>query len=320
MRVFSFGNLMIKEQLAATIQAALEEAKASGELPMETIPAVGLEMPKNRAHGDWASNVALILAPALKMPPREVAARLVARLPLGGGSVIARADIAGPGFINFTLRPDWLGDILRRIESEGEAYGRSEEQAGRRTIVEFVSANPNGPITVAHGRNAAIGDALCSLLEAVGGEVLREHYINDALNSTQMNNFGKSVFVRYQELLGHDVLRGEDPDWIYRGEYVKDIAQRILDTRGAAFEHASLDDPQVIQTFRELSQEGMVAQQRADLEAFGVYFDSWYSEATLHADGRVEAAIEALKANGHTYEKDGALWLRSTDFGNLYRR
>ena len=304
---------MIKEQLADIITRALEDAKAGGDLALEAVPAVALEMPKNRAHGDWATGVALGLAKAAGLPPREVAARIIARLPLGGDSPVAAAEIAGPGFINLRLRPDWLGDILRRVTAEGRSFGHSDTGGGRSVVVEFVSTNPNGPITVAGGRNAAIGDTLCSLLAATGHRVSREYYINDALNSVQMNNFGLSVFFRYRELLGH-----QDPEWedMYRGDYITDIARAILERHGSAFENADRDDPQTVRTFRALSEQGMIAQQRADLAAFGVHFDTWYSEATLHADGRVQSAIDALTARGYTYEKDGALWLRSAAFGD----
>ncbi len=304
---------MIKEQLADIITQALETAKAGGELALETIPAVTLEMPKQKAHGDWATSVALGLARTLGMPPRDVAAKIVSLLPIGDDALIAGAEIAGPGFINLRLRPDWLGDILRRIEAEGEKFGHSDTGQGQKILVEFVSTNPNGPITVAGGRNAAIGDTLSSLLAATGHQVSREYYINDALNSVQMNSFGLSVFFRYRELLGH---RDEEWENMYRGDYITDIAQKVLDAHGRAFENADRDDPQTVRTFRDLSEQGMIAQQKADLEAFGVKFDHWYSEAALHADGRVAAAIQTLKERGYTYEKDGALWLKATEFGD----
>lgn len=309
---------MIKDQLSATITAALEQAKASGALPLGTLPPITLEMPKNRAHGDWATNVALVLAPALKQAPRAVAETLVGLLPIGGASPIAKADIAGPGFINLTLRPDWLGEILERVEREGENYGHSDINNGTRIIVEFVSTNPNGPITLAGGRNAALGDALCSLLTATGADVWREYYVNDALNSTQMNNFGRSVFYRYRELLGTPMAPedGDGPDWLYKGDYVTDVAREVLEAHGRAYENADIDDPATTQTFRDLSQSGMIAQQKADLEAFGVRFDGWFAESDLYRDGRVQEAIDAMTARGHTYEKDGALWLRSTTFGD----
>ena len=304
---------MIKEQLAAIITQALEAAKADGDLALDSVPAVTLEMPKQKAHGDWATGVALGLARTLGMPPRDVAARIVSHLPIGDDALIAAAEIAGPGFINLRLRPDWLGDILKRIEAQGEQYGRAEAGTGQKIVVEFVSTNPNGPITVAGGRNAAIGDTLCSLLSAAGNTVSREYYINDALNSVQMNNFGRSVFLRYQELLGRP---GEEWEEMYRGDYVLDVAREVLAKHGEEFVNADIDDPQTTRTFRDLSEAGMIAQQKADLEAFGVTFDTWFSEATLHADGRVARAIEQVTERGYTYEKDGALWFKSTAFGD----
>lgn len=304
---------MIKEQLAAIVTQALESAKTNGDLALETIPPVSLEMPKNRDHGDWATGVALGLARTLGMPPRDVAAKIVCHLPIGDDELIAGVEIAGPGFLNLTLRPNWLGDILKRIEAEGERFGQSKGGAGRSIIVEFVSTNPNGPITVAGGRNAAIGDTLCSLLAAVGYNVWREYYINDALNSVQMNNFGRSVFARYRELLG---LPFEQWEEMYRGDYILDVARLVLDAHGKAYANADIDDPKTTRLFRDLSEEGMITQQKADLEAFGVRFDAWFSEATLHADGRVTQAIEALTERGYTYEKDGALWLKATEFGD----
>ena len=304
---------MIKEQLAEVITQALESAKTSGDLPLTTMPAVTLEMPKQKAHGDWATSVALGLARTLGMPPRDVAAKIVSHLPVGDDALILGAEIAGPGFINLRLRPGWLGDLLTRVETEGESYGRSNSGAGTKVLVEFVSTNPNGPITVAGGRNAAIGDTLSSLLAATGSEVSREYYINDALNSVQMNSFGLSVFFRYRELLGH---RDEEWEGMYRGGYITDVAREILAQHGNAFENADRDDPQTVKTFRDLSQDGMIAQQKADLAAFGVVFDNWFSEATLHADGQVAAAIAELTKRGYTYTKDGALWLKSTEFGD----
>ena len=304
---------MIKEQLAEVISDALKIAKTNGTLALETLPEVILEMPKSRAHGDWATGVALGLARTLGMPPRDVAATIVGLLPIGGDSLIAKADIAGPGFINLTLRSDWLADILRRIEAQGPAFGQSHTGAGQSIVIEFVSTNPNGPITVAGGRNAAIGDTMASLLSATGYRVSREYYINDALNSVQMNNFGKSVFFRYRELLGHS---GQEWDEMYRGEYVADVAREVLEKDGTAYENADIDDPQTTHTFRELSEAGMIAQQKTDLEAFGVVFDTWFSESTLHSDGRVKAAIDEVTRRGFTYEKDGALWLKATEFGD----
>jgi arginyl-tRNA synthetase len=310
---------MIKDELATLIAAALQQAKEAGELPLDDVPVVTLEMPKNREHGDWATSVALPLAGVTKMKPREIAEKIIARLPLGGDSPIAKADIAGPGFINLTLRSGWLGDILQRIQSEGSTYGNSNTGQGQKIIVEFVSTNPNGPITVAGGRNAAIGDVLCNLLQLTGYDVAREYYVNDALNSVQMNNFGRSVFVRYRELLGHPLPWASEtgaPDWFYAGDYITDVARNVEAMHGAAYVNADIEDAQTTNIFRELSESGMIAQQKTDLEAFGVTFDRWFHESDLHNDGRVKAAVESLTARGYTDEKDGALWLRATEFGD----
>ncbi len=305
---------MIKQQLSQLIEQALTDAKAAGDLPDGVAaPTITLEMPKNRAHGDWATGVALALAKSAGMPPRDVAAKIVSHLPIGDDTLIQGVEIAGPGFLNLRLRPGWLGDILAQVTTEGEAFGQTDANAGKSIVVEFVSVNPNGPVTVAGGRNAAIGDTLSSLLAATGWRVSREYYINDALNSVQMNHFGKSVFFRYRELLGYP---GEEWEDMYRGEYVADVARAVLETHGNAFENADIDDPATTRQFRDLSEQGMIAQQKADLEAFGVHFDTWFSEATLHADGRVSRAIDELTRRGDTYDKDGALWFQSTKFGD----
>lgn len=302
---------MIKDQLAAQLAAALEKAKASGDLPLDAIPTPTLEMPKSKAHGDWATSVALALAGPLQLAPREVAARIVRHLTLG--ELIADAQIAGPGFINLTLQPDWLGAILRRIETEGERYGQSDDGGGRKIVVEFVSANPNGPITVAAGRNAALGDAISSLLILTGWDVSREYYVNDPPQSTQMNNFGRSVFARYRQLLGHADF---DPEQLeYGGEYVMDVARAVIETHGNEYEHLDAADPQTVHLFRDLSEGGMTAQHKSDLESFGVHYDSWFSESALHANGQVQSALDALTDSGHTYEKDGAVWLKTLEGG-----
>lgn len=310
---------MIKTQVAAAIAAALESARSHGDLALDKLPQIALEAPKIRAHGDWSTNVAMTLSRVTGRNAVEIAEAILSRLPVGQG-LIAAAEVAGPGFINITLDPSWVGATLRSILEAGDAFGRSNSGNGRKVLVEFVSTNPNGPITVAGGRNAALGDTIASLLRATGWDVTREYYINDALNSVQMVNFGKSVFHRYRQLLGHPdgiLTPGtEEPDWLYQGDYVVDIARSIVDRVGNRFEDADPDDPQTVQAFRDMAQDGMVAEQKSDLAAFGVHFDNWFSEAELHADGRVSDAIAKLSESGFTYEKDGALWLRSTEFGD----
>ena len=310
---------MIKDELTTAILAALKSAQQAGELPETDLPEVVWEMPRNPEHGDWATNIAMTLSKALNVSPRDAATVILAHLDTTG-PLIASARVAGPGFINLVLSPEWLSRVIREIRSADTSYGTSNLHAGQKVLVEFVSTNPNGPITVAGGRNAAIGDALSALLQATGYDVTREYYINDALNSSQMINFGRSVFHRYRQLLGHQEgaldESGEEPDWLYRGDYITDIAREIIAAHGSEFEDASADDPLTVQKFRELSQGGMLAQQKADLAAFGVEFDNWFSEATLHGAGRVKDAIDLLTERGFTYEKDGALWFRSTACGD----
>lgn len=312
---------MVKEQLSELILEAIRGAQAAGDLPeLSALPAPELDVPKNKAYGDFSTNVALVLAGqwrSEKIAARTIADTLLKHLASAIDQnekvLVEKAEVAGPGFINFTLRPDWLHQILFQIEREGPAYGRSTAGAGKRIQVEYVSANPNGPITVAHGRGGAIGDAVASMLEAVGYDVQREFYINDALNSTQMINFAKTVHFEYMKLLGHDM--GPEPDWIYKGQYVVDIARSIVEREANAFENKNIDDPEVIGTFRRYTEAGIIEQQKADLEAFGIAFDNWYSEATLFEAGKVTKTIEELEEKGYTYKHEGALWFKATAFG-----
>ncbi len=301
---------MIRDKLAENIKKALLAAKESGGLQFEELPEIALEPPKNKAFGDFTSNVAMVLAAQMGMKPREVADKVVAQLGDAGG-LIERAEVAGAGFINLYLKPDWLYDILRRIGAEGEAYGQSNVGNGMKVQVEYVSANPNGPITVAHGRGAAIGDTLANLLAASGYDVTRESYINDAPNSTQMQNFAKSVHARYMQALGHDYPMPEDG---YMGDYVMDIAKEMVKEYGDKW--LSTPEEERIKTFQSLAEEEMLKVQKDNLKQFGVQFDVWFSEATLHADSKVSKAIETLKERGYAYEKAGALWLKSTAFGD----
>ena len=314
---------MVKQQLVELIQEGLRSARASGALACDDQALAvepGLDVPKQKQHGDFSTNIALILAKPLQMSSREIAQILIGHLKTDGDdALVERVEVAGPGFINFHLKPGWLHEIVGAIIHAQDEYGASSARAGERVLVEFVSANPNGPITVAHGRGGAIGDALGSLLSAVGCEVEREFYINDALNSTQMNNFGKSVHFRYMQALGVDMGADDEehaPDWLYRGDYVMDIARDIIARIGDRYKDASIADAETVQIFRDLAQEGMQKEQADDLAAFGIEFDRWFSEHTLHESGRVAAAIENLTAKGYTYEHEGALWLRTTDFGD----
>ncbi|WP_370327755.1 arginine--tRNA ligase [Euzebya sp.] len=277
------------EQLATAIRKALAEAGLPDREP-------ALERPKNPDHGDWATNVALTLAKPVGRPPREVAQAIVDALATAEG--IDAVEIAGPGFINFRLATDALGAIVRDAVTAGEAgWGRSDAGAGRTANVEFVSANPTGPLHVGHGRWVAIGDAMASLLEATGWAVTREYYLNDAGNQIQL--FGESV---------QAVMRdAEVPEDGYRGAYVADIAADLL---------AEGVDPDDLATTTQRAYESMVAQIRATMESIGIHIDVWFSERTLHDSGAVDATIAKLRESGHAYEADGAIWLRTTDFGD----
>ena len=269
--------------------------------PQAPRAVIELERPRDPAHGDFATNVAMQLARALKAAPRKIAGELVASLP--ASDWIEPPQIAGGGFINFRLKPAAKQRVVPRILAAGEAYGRANRAQGRKVMVEFVSANPTGPLHVGHGRQAALGDAIASLLESQGWSVSREFYYNDA--GQQIQNLAVSVRARAQEILGESHAFPEDG---YRGEYIRELAQRYLDEVGH-----DLGDIEAIRRFAvaELRKE-----QDADLRAFGVRFDNYYLESSLYTDGRLEATVQRLQASGKTYEKDGALWLRTTDFGD----
>jgi arginyl-tRNA synthetase len=307
---------MIKQQLIDIVSEAVAACRRDDAfaLPDDTpLPAIEIDAPRNPEFGDYATNVALVLARAARKPPREVAQRIVDKLRFEDGAPLRAAEIAGAGFINFRLAPGFLGEALQTIVAQGANFGRSEATApgSERVLFEFVSANPNGPITVAHGRGGAIGDALATLFAWTGHRVSREFYINDATNSTQMKTFAGSVFARYRQLLGHDAPIPEDG---YPGEYLIDIAREILERDGAAYEN--LPEAEAVPRFQQFATRGMQAQQEEALRAFGITFDTWYSENTLHEARAVESVLETLKRQGHAYEQNGALWLRSTAFGD----
>ena len=262
---------------------------------------ITFERPRDPGHGDYATTVALQLSKTLKRPPRKIAEEIVAAL--SPSDLTEAPEIAGPGFINFRLKPAAKQRLMRALLEAGAAYGRADRSAGQRVMVEFVSANPTGPLHVGHGRQAALGDAIASLLESQGARVTREFYYNDA--GQQIENLAVSVRARAQELLGESHTFPEDG---YRGEYIREIAQRYLDEVGH-----DLGD---IEKIRKFAVAALRREQDEDLRAFGVKFDNYYLESSLYTDGRVEATVKRLAASGKTYEHDGALWLRTTDYGD----
>ncbi len=265
---------------------------------------VGLDRPKQAAHGDYASNIALSLAKRAKRNPRELAQALVAALP--ASDLIDRAEIAGAGFINIFVTNAARQAIIARVLAERDAFGTSRAHAGERVMVEFVSANPTGPLHVGHGRQAALGDAIASLFESQGYSVTREFYYNDA--GQQIQNLALSVRARAQELLGETIAFPEDG---YHGEYIRELAQRYLAEVGRDPSHLSDLD-----AIRRFAVAALREEQDRDLRALGVTFDQYFLESSLYTDGKVDATVARLAASGKTYEKDGALWLKTTDYGD----
>lgn len=297
----------MKSQLRALIEQGIANLRAQGTLPADlALPAFVVERPKDRSHGDFASNVAMTLSKAARGNPRAVAQALIDALPANDD--IAAVEIAGPGFLNFRLSPAAWQRQLRSVHAQGEAYGRNAAGAGRTAGVEYVSANPTGPLHVGGARNAAIGDTLARVLEACGWRVQREYYLNDA--GSQMAKFGASVYARYCQALGRDVPLPEDG---YPGAYIADYAARIHTAAGDRF----LDvEPDV--AARELGRQA-VAAVVDDLEAvlgrIRCRFDTWFSEQSLYDSGAFERVMRDLRAQGVTFERDGAEWLATSRFG-----
>ena len=267
-----------------------------------------LERPRDPSHGDFATNLAMVLARRERSQPRQMAERVTAALRLGP-ELVSAIDIAGPGFINFRLASDALAADCARIISEADNFGRSTQGQGRRVNVEFVSANPTGPLHVGHGRGAAIGDAIATLLDWTGHEVTREFYINDA--GVQIDRLAASLWARVQQAVGRSA---EIPEGGYHGEYLIDAAATLLAEEGRDF--ADADSDHGLARCRAFALTAQRAEQDATLAAFGVHFDVWRSEQAIHDDGHVAAALERLDAAGLTYLQDGALWLRTSDYGD----
>jgi arginyl-tRNA synthetase len=328
----------VKDSIAKLLGAALRSL-AGQIVPAEAIPAqLPIEQTRESAHGDYATNIAMLLAKPARRSPRELAERIVAALP--ADPRIARVEVAGPGFINFHLAPAAYREVVRDVLSAGTGFGRSRSGAGQRVIIEFVSANPTGPLHVGHGRGAAYGATVANLLQATGCDVHREYYVNDA--GRQMDILATSVWLRYLESLGERI---QFPVNGYRGEYVVEIAEELFRqvgdrlTRPAAqlMEGLPPDEPAgdkehhidaLIERARSLlgdadyrlvfdaGLKAILDDIRNDLAEFGVTYDEWFSERSLRDSGLVERALARLESQGHCYRKDGALWLRATDYGD----
>ncbi|TMB44795.1 MAG: arginine--tRNA ligase [Deltaproteobacteria bacterium] len=297
----------MKRHLEALLRQALNDAITAGELPVDRPPPFTVEVPADLKFGDLATNVALVLARQAGRPPRAVADTLLARLRDPEGW-LAGTEVAGPGFINFRFAPSFWRMLLAEALGAGESYGRSTVGAGRRVQVEFVSANPTGPLHIGHGRGAVLGDVTARLLEAVGYEVEREYYVNDF--GRQMDMLGRSTWIRHRQLRGEDVALGEDA---YPGEYLIDVARALAAEQGD--ELARLPEAEAVARCREFAARALLAGIQEDLARFGVRFDHFVSERALHAESVFARARAALPAD-LLYEQDGALFFRTTHFGD----
>ncbi len=306
--------MQIREELENLIAASISAAREDGSLVIDQQPAPALERPRDLSNGDWASTVAMRSSKLAHKNPREIAQTIVDHIP--ANTMIASVDIAGPGFINIKLAPSAFQSVAARVRAERSDFGRGELPEGtpRKINLEYVSANPTGPMHVGHGRWASLGDAMARVMRHAGYEVSEEYYIND--HGVQMDVFGSSVSVRYMQLLGHDV---EMPEKCYGGGYVKDIAQGIIDREGNKYEQLSEEERTA--AFRELAYQEMLGLIESTLTGFGTTFDTWFSERSLYvADGSgtsaVQRSLAAMEEKGYLYQKDGATWFRSTDFGD----
>ncbi len=292
---------MTPEALSTLLAEVLAGLVADGVLAVEVPASITVERPKNRDHGDYATNVAMVLAKRAGMPPRELAALLADRLATAPG--VAGVDIAGPGFLNITVDRASQAELARTIVEAGAGYGRGRQLAGTTINVEFISANPTGPLHLGHTRWAALGDAIARVLEAAGAQVAREFYIND--RGVQMDRFGLSIAA---------AAKGQPiPADGYHGGYISDLAATVLAEHP---EYADLPDSELVAAFREAGYKLQLKQQQHVLHLFRTDFDVWYSERHLHESGAVDRGMAILREQGHVYESDGAIWLRTTDFGD----
>lgn len=304
--------MTVRESLGLIVTDALSSAIEDGSLALETIPAPALERPREEAHGDWACTVAMRLAKEAHMNPRQIAQIVIDHLP--ENALVATTDIAGPGFINFTLNPASFQEVVREVRTKGTEYGKSELDAPCKVNLEYVSANPTGPMHVGHGRWAALGDSMARVMRHAGYSVDEEFYVNDQGN--QMNVFADSLVVRYLQLLGEKI---ELPEQSYGGAYMIELAQQIVDADGDAWRDVDPDERR--RAFRERGYAAMMDSVRDTLALFGNQFDTYFSEHSLFIPGddgknKVQHAFDAMKERGFIYEDEGATYFKSTEFGD----
>ena len=296
----------MKKAIKEIIECALDKAKNAGELELADAPDIVVEKPKDEKMGDFACNIAMTLARSERKNPKVIA-QIIERHIEKGTAGLDSVEIAGPGFLNLKMSRKFFLDRLADAVEQRNEFGKSNVGQGTKIMIEFVSANPTGPLHIGHGRGAAVGDALARILKKAGYDLKTEYYVNDVGN--QMNILGRSTWLRYLELLGNDADFPEDH---YRGEYIKDIAQLAIDQHGKKF----FDKPEgeCVPFFKELAKDNILEGIKKDLSNFRVTFDNWFSEQSLYENNSVEGAIEWLRNEGHVYDKDGAVWLKSSAF------
>ena len=296
--------------LRTLIIEAIGKAITAGQLPSEPIPDFTIEVPADRSHGDWAANVAMVSAKAFKLAPRKIAEAVASHIVLDN-SYFKSCEIAGPGFLNFFLNEQFYVDVVKEVIAEGDNYGHSDFGQNKKVMIEFVSANPTGPMHMGNARGGALGDCLASVMSAAGYDVWREFYVNDAGN--QIEKFGNSLEARYLQMyLGEENV--PFPEDGYQGEDIKDRAAEFAAINGDKFIHVDSHIRQ--QALIEYALPHNIEKMQKDLKKYGITYDQWFLESTIHKTGELQETIEELTKRGYTYEKDGALWYKATEFGS----
>ena len=298
----------MKQNVKTLVRDAVQKAYRTGTLASSELPDVIVDVPKLEAHGDYSTNIAMVMASIQKMPPRKIAECIVDSIDDPSG-LLKKTEIAGPGFINFFLNQSAWHPVLREIFEQDARYGASDLGKGRKFQVEFVSSNPTGPLHVGHGRGAAVGDSVANILSLCGYDVQKEYYINDS--GRQIETLGRSVFLRYKALLGHDI---EFPEECYQGDYIKDLAGLVHKEKKEDL--LAIPASEAVAYCARFAAAEIIAGIRDDLESFGVRFHRWFSEQSLYDSGKVDTVIGELKSRDIVYEKDGALWFKTTAYGD----
>ena len=300
----------MKSRLRTLLQDAVKACVNQGVLDIEEVPFIEIDITKEAAFGDYASNIAMVLASRVKgkLPPRKIAEVIRGHIQDNHG-MLAKVEVAGPGFMNFFIREGVWSTLLSDVDALGDRYGSSDYGKGKNAHIEFVSANPTGPLHIGHARGAVVGDVIANIAAASGFSVFREYYVNDAGN--QMNNLGKSVLYRYLELLGEDV---EFPESCYQGDYIRELGGEIIDRNGDIYR--SKNQEEAVRLFTDYAAGAILAEIKEDLRAFGVIFDNYYSERSLYKDDRVATLLKELEEKHVVYSDGETLWFKTTDFGD----